>query len=167
MRRFTASLQMIVIADTSPINYLVLIGEIDVLQKLFSRVILPEGVFDELQSDKAPKPVKEWVTALPAWCEIKQVKITIEPDLERLGLGERQAIVLAKHLGADLLIVDDRAGVREALKRNLRVAGTLFVLEEAAVRGFLNLSEAITKLQQTSFRVSPKIIQQVLERSKD
>lgn len=167
MRRFTASLQMIVIADTSPINYLVLIGEIDVLQKLFSRVILPEGVFDELQSDKAPKPVKEWITALPAWCEIKPVKITIESELERLGLGERQAIMLAKHLGADLLIVDDRAGVREALKRNLRVAGTLFVLEEAAVRGFLNLSEAITKLQQTSFRVSPKIIQQVLERSKD
>jgi predicted nucleic acid-binding protein len=39
---------MIVIADTSPLNYLVLIGEADILQRLYGRVVIPEGVLREL-----------------------------------------------------------------------------------------------------------------------
>ena len=36
---------MIVISDTSPINYLVLTGEIDILEKLFRRIVVPQAVF--------------------------------------------------------------------------------------------------------------------------
>jgi predicted nucleic acid-binding protein len=39
---------MIAVADTSPLCYLILIGEIDLLPKLFDRVLLPEAVRTEL-----------------------------------------------------------------------------------------------------------------------
>ena len=39
---------MIVIADTSPINYLILIGEIEVLSALYGRVLIPPSVREEL-----------------------------------------------------------------------------------------------------------------------
>jgi predicted nucleic acid-binding protein len=39
---------MIVIADTGPINYLILIGEIDVLPALYDRVLISPSVQGEL-----------------------------------------------------------------------------------------------------------------------
>jgi predicted nucleic acid-binding protein len=39
---------MIVVADTSPINYLVLIEAIDILPKMFREVGIPRAVYDEL-----------------------------------------------------------------------------------------------------------------------
>jgi predicted nucleic acid-binding protein len=39
----------VVVADTSPINYLILIGEIGVLQQLYHRVFIREEVFSELR----------------------------------------------------------------------------------------------------------------------
>ncbi len=38
----------VVIADTSPINYLVLIGEAGILGQLYRRVVIPEAVLAEL-----------------------------------------------------------------------------------------------------------------------
>jgi predicted nucleic acid-binding protein len=45
---------MIVIADTSPINYLVLIEQIEVLPKLYGRILIPPSVYEELQSVRNP-----------------------------------------------------------------------------------------------------------------
>ena len=56
----------LVIADTSPINYLVLIEHVDILPALFERVILPAAVWEELKHAKAPSPVKEWIASRPA-----------------------------------------------------------------------------------------------------
>ncbi|MGH9949283.1 MAG: hypothetical protein ACRD6X_19090 [Pyrinomonadaceae bacterium] len=39
---------MIIVADTSPINYLVLINEIDILPGLFEQITIPQAVFEEL-----------------------------------------------------------------------------------------------------------------------
>jgi predicted nucleic acid-binding protein len=35
---------MIVVADTSPINYLLLIQEIDILPKMYGKVVIPRAV---------------------------------------------------------------------------------------------------------------------------
>jgi len=55
----------LVIDDTSPINYLLLIGHIDILRALFDRVILPTAVWDELKHPNAPLVVRNWVAAPP------------------------------------------------------------------------------------------------------
>lgn len=39
---------MIVVADTSPINYLVLIEQIGILPKMYGRVVIPHTVREEL-----------------------------------------------------------------------------------------------------------------------
>jgi hypothetical protein len=54
----------LVIADTSPINYLLLIGHIDIRPALFDKVILPAAVWDELKHPKAPPVVRSWAAAL-------------------------------------------------------------------------------------------------------
>jgi predicted nucleic acid-binding protein len=156
---------MMVIADTSPINYLILISEVEVLFQLFSRITVREGVVTELQHPKAPEAVRAWINAPPTWLQIGQPRTPIDSALQRLGLGEREAIALAEELGADLLLLDERKGYEVAVARGLRVAGTLFVLEEAAVRGLVNLPESLAALQQTSFRVTPELIQSVLDRA--
>jgi predicted nucleic acid-binding protein len=56
---------MVVIADTSPINYLVLIGEIRILPLLYRRVLIPAAVIIELRNPGAPKPVNEWAANPP------------------------------------------------------------------------------------------------------
>lgn len=49
---------MIVVADTSPINYLILIEAIDVLPALYQKIVVPTAVYDELQSDATPAEVR-------------------------------------------------------------------------------------------------------------
>jgi predicted nucleic acid-binding protein len=155
---------MIIVADTSPINYLVLIDEVDLLQKLFSHIVIPEGVLAELQHPKAPPAVQKWIATLPVWVEVKSVHIPNDPELARLGRGEQEAIALAEMLHADLLLIDEKKGFAEATKRSLRVAGTLFVLEEAAAQELIELPPVIDKLRQTSFRIAEIFLTQALQR---
>jgi hypothetical protein len=49
----------VVIADTSPLNYLILIGHIDILPRLFSNVILPSAVGNALADINSPLAVQE------------------------------------------------------------------------------------------------------------
>ena len=89
------------------------------------------------------------------------------PALAYLGQGEREAIILALDLHADLLLIDDREGVEEARGLGLTVTGTLGVLERAAERGLIDLPAAVGRLQATNFRAAPHVIRAVLEREAD
>jgi predicted nucleic acid-binding protein len=153
---------MIVVSDTSPVNYLLLIGLIDVLPRLYGQVIVPNAVYVELRNPGAPQVVSDWVSNLPGWVEVHTVQ-NPDPSLA-LGAGEKEAITLAMTLKADVLLMDERKGRREALARGLTISGTLNVLEAAAELGLTDLPLAIARLQQTSFRASTRIIQQVLKR---
>ena len=69
---------MIVIADTSPLHYLIFLDHTEVLQRLYGSVIIPEAVGRELQAEKTPEPVRQWITTPPKWLQIRQ--ITVPPD---------------------------------------------------------------------------------------
>lgn len=153
---------MIVISDTSPINYLLQIGLIDLLHDLFGRVIIPHAVYAELQHQGAPRIVTDWTLKLPDWVEVQTVSAP-DPGLE-LGIGEREAITLALSLKADALLLDERKGRREAIARGVAVLGTLNILEQAAERGLVDLPQAFGALLQTNFRASTEIIQAMLQR---
>jgi len=62
----------LVIADTGPINYLVLIGNIGLLPILFENVILPSAVEAELTDPDAPPAVRNWIAHPPAWLDIHE-----------------------------------------------------------------------------------------------
>jgi hypothetical protein len=56
---------MIVIADTGPLNYLMLIGPVAVLQPLYKRVIVPQAAVQELDDASAPAAVRTWIAQPP------------------------------------------------------------------------------------------------------
>jgi predicted nucleic acid-binding protein len=84
-----------------------------------------------------------------------------------LDEGERAAIALATSIGADLILMDDRAGVAVAYQRGLAVTGTLGVLDLAARRGLLDLATAIARLKATSFRYPPELIEALLAQHRE
>jgi predicted nucleic acid-binding protein len=85
----------LVIADTGPINYLVLIANIDLLPVLFEKVILPSAVRVELTDPDAPPSVREWIADPPAWLEIHETPSHTSGSGEELDEGETAAIALA------------------------------------------------------------------------
>jgi len=153
---------MVVVADTSPINYLVLLGHIEILPKIYGEVLIPQAVFDELQDSDAPAAVRAWVSAPPAWLRISSIACQLDPLLELLDRGERDAILLAESIKAERLIIDDLDGRREAANRKLPVIGTLGILAEAARRNLLELPQALAALQATSFHAAPALIKLLL-----
>lgn len=114
---------MIVVADTSPINYLILIEAIEVLPKLYGRAIVPQAVCDELVKPSAPDLVQAWVRNRPAWIEIRNPTHAAEIVGSDIDAGERDAILLAEELGADRLIIDDQEGRRAAERRGCPFQG--------------------------------------------
>ena len=152
----------LVIADTSPINYLILIGHIDLLPRLFERVALPKAVQAELSASRAPLPVQSWITAPPAWLEIYDT--TGLPMVSGLDEGETAAIALAESLHADLLLMDERDGCRVAHGRGLRVTGTLGLLDLAAERGLLDFSQTIKQLESTNFHRTEALLKILLNK---
>ncbi len=119
---------MIIVSDTSPINYLVLIGQINILEKLFGRVLIPQAVFNEMQREKTPASVKAWIDAAPPWLEVRQADPAWFTPKRVIGDGEREAIALAKELNAFAILMDDRDGTKEARENNLQVLGTINIL---------------------------------------
>ena len=152
----------LVIADTGPINYLILIGHIDILPALFQRVILPAIVRDELKHQKAPPAVQHWIANPPPWAEVHQTHHAHDPTMERLDAGEEDAIALAIELHADLILMDDCEGVLAARSKGFRVAGTLGILAMAAAHGLLNLTEAFDRIKRTNFHYQQKVMDEFL-----
>jgi predicted nucleic acid-binding protein len=150
---------MIVVADTSPVNYLVLIGHIDILQRLYTRILIPSAVLAELEHPLAPKPVRDWAGDPPNWLEVLRPQTSVL--FAQLDLGESEAIALAIEMHVEVLLIDEQAGRKEAVCRGLKVAGTLSVLDEADRAGFVNFDQAVTQLRSTSFRVSQAVLSQI------
>jgi len=156
----------LVVADTGPINYLILINAIGVLPKLFERVFVLVAVLAELSDIEAPEEVRAWIRHSPEWLEVRPNPESNDssPDERALDEGERAAIALARSIRADLILMDDRAGVAVAQQHGLAVTGTLGVLELAARRGLVDLAAALGRLKSTNFRYPPPVIDALLAR---
>ena len=151
---------MIAVSDTSPLNYLILIGEIELLQKIFSRVVLPPAVLVELGHQRTPPAVATWAKRLPSWVEVVPPERSI--DGVALGRGEAETIAVAKQIAADVTLIDERKASVMARQLGLSVIGTLGVLDLAAGRQLVDLNAAILRLLETNFRVSPTVIEELL-----
>ena len=86
---------MIVVCDTSPICYLLLIGEIQLLPQLYGKVLIPQVIQNELADERSPSVVKAWISQPPEWLVIQTVDVVSDGDLDNLDSGERDAIMLA------------------------------------------------------------------------
>ena len=82
-----------------------------------------------------------------------------------LGMGEREAILLALETGADLVLTDELCGRKAAQSLHVQVRGTIGILEHAAHAGMIDLRVALNKLDQTNFRISQSIREDLLRRN--
>jgi predicted nucleic acid-binding protein len=156
---------MIVVADTSSLNYLIQIDCDILLPKIYGHIIVPAGVIEELSHAGAPAAVRLWLTRLPSWVDVHVTASPPDSKLAFLGLVEREAIQLAEEQHADLLLIDERQGRLEAKRRGLMTTGTLGVLLSAGELGLVDSEVAYRRLiAETSFRTSAALEAQFLGR---
>ena len=157
----------LVVADTSPINYLILIGEIGLLRQLYSRVAIPQEVFRELSSENAPPFVVSWIQNPPDWLDVRsapsELVLSETAFAAGLGAGEVGAIRLALMEQDSLLLIDELRGREAARNFGLSFVGILGILLDAYKAGFIDLREALEKLKKTNFRVSQTLLDKVIE----
>ncbi len=149
---------MIVVGDTSPLHYLLLIEQVAILPSLFTCVVIPQAVAAELASPGAPDLVRRWAAKPPAWLDV-QPDPAQDGTLSNLDSGERSAIALALLIRVPQILMDDLDGRLEAERRNLKVTGTLGILVEAHRRRLLEFENALARLSATSFYLSPRLVE--------
>lgn len=158
---------MIVVADASPLNYLIQIGCDGLLKPLFGAVLIPDAVAKELDHPAAPRSVAAWASNLPSWVEVRTISVSPDESLSTLDIGEREAILLAEEIHADLLLIDEKRGRLEARNRGIPTTGTLGVLLFAEDRGLVDAAAAFARLiSLTSFRATADLRAAFLSRCK-
>jgi len=79
----------LVVADTTPLHYLVEIGYESLLPRLFTRVWIPGTVAAELRHERTPAVVRQWASQLPSWIEVRKVDVPAAAhELAGLDRGE-------------------------------------------------------------------------------
>lgn len=126
---------MIVVSDTTALTTLMKAGLESVLQRLFGTVVIPEMVAAEL---------RQFHDRIPAWCQIHYVhEHPLLPVVSQfIDAGEAEAICLALDLKADVILLDDRKGKREAETRGLSCLALPAVLLEAKRQSLISSLQA-------------------------
>lgn len=147
---------IVVITDTSSLIALSKIEALEVLRKLYKRVVVSKEFAEEFGE------------SLPDWLEILEVSNkNYQKILENsLDKGESSAIALAFELDNALLILDDLKARKEAQKLGFKITGTLGVLFSAKEKNVIpSLKLYLDRLQNTNFRIADNIVSELLKRS--
>jgi predicted nucleic acid-binding protein len=155
-----------IVSNTSPLRYLIGIGEPELLPQLFGKILIPKAVYQELTHKNTPDTIQQYFLSTPDWIEICDVKSSDDDNsLVHLDQGEMEAILLAKQKQADLLLMDEKKGRLTAKEHGLIVMGVLGVLELANRQQKVDLPQAIEKLLQTNIKISPLLIESLLKKT--
>lgn len=149
---------MLVVCDTSPISALITVGRVGLLEELFGEVVIPPAVFGELSA---------FHDAIPLWAKVVDVrdKTKVERFSGVLDRGESEALVLAVELGADFLLMDEKAGREVATLEGLQVVGLLGVALRAKHAGILGcpMKQLLAELESMAgFRMSHDLKSRVI-----
>jgi uncharacterized protein len=153
---------MKVVVNATPLIALSLIGELDLLPRLFEEILVPSIVYEEIVTIGAGRPGSEAVSSA-SWLQAKDPKATsdIEPILLGLDRGELQTLLLARELQVDWVLIDERLGRRVAQALGLQIKGTLGILLAAFLSGLLSKERALRaahQLVEGGIRISPEVI---------
>lgn len=160
---------MIVVSDTLPITNLAAISQLNLLQQLYSHLIIPKAVYNEMvKVDQLVPGAVEVQTLRPiqtqAVADYQQI-VAIQSSQENIDVGEAEAIVLALELKADLLLMDERRGRAVATSYGLNVTGLLGVLLQAKRNSLIPAVKPVMDqlIEQVDFRVSSQLYAAILQ----
>jgi len=156
---------MKVVSNSTPLIALSRINELELLHTIFGIIIIPTAVYNEVVLEGAGRPgVKEVANA--SWITKMEVQNLLAVSMLQMDLdrGEAEAVVLAKELGADYLLVDEKKARRVARSSEMRIMGTVGILGLAAQKGLIsNLDETFNKLEENGFRFKEQVRKKVKE----
>ena len=158
-----------VIADAGPLIALARIGEIDLLRRLYGRVVVPPAVHTELAIDSTRPGAKVLAGVFAAgWIAVETVvdsRVRWELD-QLLGPGEAEAIALAEQKESSFLLIDDARGRRTARTRGVPVVGVAGVLLAAKTRvEIAAVGPVLERLSDAGYRLSPRLVAATLVRA--
>ena len=143
----------VTVCNSSCLIALEAIGRLDLVQRLYGTITIPEAV------------AAEYGSALPPWLQVHPVQHqgTVRSLRLHLGAGESEAIALAEEMSAARLMLDDKKARRIARQLNLPVTGTVAILIQAKQRGLIpKLSDILDQLTATGFFLSDTLAEAAL-----
>jgi uncharacterized protein len=150
----TAPTGEVVVCDANPLIVLARVEHLDILQRLFRRVLIPPAVWSEVTRRQAAPGAA--AVARAEWLEVRAPRAV---PTTKLGLGEREAMALAMELQA-MLIVDDGMARAAALAMGIAITGTLGVLRRAQHQGLLiAVRPILDQMQANGLHVAEPLVQ--------
>lgn len=157
---------MIIVSDTSPINNLAAINQLDLLRQLYDTVMIPQAVYRELTEPDFPVAGATEVQSFD-WIQTRQVtnRVLVEALQNELDTGEAEAIALSLELEADQVLIDERRGRIVAARLNLQYTGILGILVEAKGQGLIPAVKPLLDalINQAGFWIAEPLYNRVLQ----
>lgn len=161
---------MIVVSDTTPVISLLKINRLDLLEKSFGEVLIPNAVYEELTANQRfmeeAKTVKtaHYIKPVPV-SNLEAVRIL--KMATGLDQGESEAIVLTDEQKADILLMDEAKGRAISGKMGITIMGTIGLLISAYEDNLITSEEArrcIDDLQKSGRHIGERHYQMLLDR---
>lgn len=157
---------MIVISNTSPIINLATIGQLELLNKLYDKVIIPQAVYYEITVKGSGQAGADEIDKLK-WIEVQEVPDKNLAEALRLELdeGEAEAIALSVGIGAELLLMDERRGRDIADRLGLKYIGILGAIIEAKNKNLITAVKPLLDdlISKSGFWISNNLYNRVLQ----
>lgn len=154
---------MIVVSDTTPIISLMKAGQLELLQKLFEVVYIPESVYIELTSNEMYSKEADTIQKCK-FLVLEKVKneksVFILRNFTGLDKGESEAIILADEKQSDVLLMDEHRGRQVAKKMGISITGTIGILTQAFDEGMMTRNDVelcIEQLKKNKIRISERL----------
>ncbi len=154
-----------VIVNTTPLIALCHVGQLNLLKKLYSEIMIPRAVYREL-SKKKQSICKRQVDLSLEWIHVKDIENQMAKSMFKTQLhdGEVEVMILAKERSADIVIIDDANAKKYAKYLKLSVTGTLGVLIKAKREGYISeLKPIIQEMIEKNIYISEKLMKFCLE----
>ena len=150
-----------IISNTTPIITLLTISKLELLRDIYGKIIIPEGVYQEIEEGKNKNFYKD--LSQIDWVEIKSISdkkpLKYISDLDK---GEAEVIVLANEINADLVIIDEKTGREYAKHFRLNLTGTVGILLKAKQLGFIKLIKPLLiTMKENGIWLSQRFINQI------
>jgi predicted nucleic acid-binding protein len=156
---------MAIVSDASSIIALAVCEKLDLLDKLFGQVYIPQAVFDELIIPNKPN-----VEMITEWAKNRIIPVknttTVAAFSLNLDPGESEALSLFWEIAADYLLIDEKKGRTIASRNGVKTIGAIGILLSAKQTGLLaEVKSSLDRLMNAGFRMSNILYRQILEKA--
>ncbi len=154
----------LIVADAGPLIALAKTGNLDLLEKLFGEVLIPNAVHKELHIDSS-RPGSDALSKAMAWIRVEEAKEPSKHLLYAIDRGEAEAITLAREKNA-VLLIDEKRGRIAARNVGIQIFGTGAVLIRAKEKNYISaVKPHLNALCNAGYRISKPLQKELLHRA--